>query len=79
MPRLVAKQFMAFALQYVPAYTSLLVIEYVAKKQLNNDESASIFTRYGPMQCFSVPKNKKNLKGHRFANIDEIKCATLKS
>jgi len=61
-----------------PAYTSLLVRDFLAKSKTNMLPQSPYSPDMAPCNFFLFPKLKKTMKGRRFANIDEIKTESLK-
>ena len=61
-----------------PAHTSLLVREFLAKKNTVTMSQPQYSPDIAPCDFFLFTKIKRTLKGRRFTAIDEIKSASLK-
>jgi len=60
-----------------PAYTTLLVREFLAKNATVIMPQPPYSPDMAPCDFFLFPKLKRTLKGRRFANIEEIKTESL--
>ena len=67
------KQFMAF----VPAHTSLLLREFLAKNNTVTMPQPPYSPDIAPCDFFLSPKIKRTLKGRHSTAIDDVKSASL--